>query len=355
MNNKGVKKKSSAVDNFTVSAHYLRVMAKELGAKGKKLNQLLLGTGISPGHFIKDDFKLTLDEQIIISRNAIDLIGEEDIGLRVGRRYTPETHGAIGFLVCSSPNVKAALSNFKRYHSMIFPFVDMQIRDYDNKLVIRIEEKQRLGDERLDRAAIECSVQSICAVIRSVLCEDLERAEVQFAYPPPTYAVRYRDYFPFPVYFSCEENSLVLEKEIALAKNPIASKANFALALTQCTKMIEELPLDEKPLTARTKRILLSAPPGTINEDTTAESLFISKRTFSRQLRKEGTSFRKLRDEILADIASQHLRDTDESIESIAVLLNYFDASNFRRAFKRWFQKTPENYRKEQRAIPTSN
>jgi AraC-like DNA-binding protein len=33
------------------------------------------------------------------------------------------------------------------------------------------------------------------------------------------------------------------------------------------------------------------------------------------------------------------------SVEAIAALLNYHDSANFRRAFKRWFQVSPDQYR----------
>ena len=71
----------------------------------------------------------------------------------------------------------------------------------------------------------------------------------------------------------------------------------------------------------------------------------MSKRTLARKLEQEGSGFRKIREEILSAQAASHVRDGLLSVEAIAALMNYHDSANFRRAFKRWFGQSPEQYR----------
>ncbi len=78
--------------------------------------------------------------------------------------------------------------------------------------------------------------------------------------------------------------------------------------------------------------------------------MFISKRTLARRLQSEGTAFRKIRDAILSQQAAAYLSDSNISVEAIAALLNYHDSANFRRAFKRWFKLSPDQYRQHLRA-----
>ena len=75
--------------------------------------------------------------------------------------------------------------------------------------------------------------------------------------------------------------------------------------------------------------------------------LFISKRTLARRLKLENSSFQKIRDEIMSQQASSYLLESDMSVNTIAALLNYHDGSNFRRALKRWFKMSPDQYRKQ--------
>ncbi|MEZ5481772.1 MAG: helix-turn-helix domain-containing protein [Porticoccaceae bacterium] len=82
---------------------------------------------------------------------------------------------------------------------------------------------------------------------------------------------------------------------------------------------------------------------------------FISKRTLARRLDAEESSFRVLREEILANLAADYLRDTDLTVEAIAAILNYHDSSSFRRAFKRWHNVTPQQFRQSQDKSRTSD
>jgi AraC-like DNA-binding protein len=92
---------------------------------------------------------------------------------------------------------------------------------------------------------------------------------------------------------------------------------------------------------------MLSHPLGELNEEDAAAILFVSKRTLARLLEKEGSSYKQIRDQILSQQASGYLRNSDLSVDAIAFLLNYYDSANFRRAFKRWFNLTPSQYREQ--------
>ena len=92
---------------------------------------------------------------------------------------------------------------------------------------------------------------------------------------------------------------------------------------------------------------MLDLPPGVLTEEEAAAALFIGKRTLSRRLKKEDTGFRQIREEVLSQQAADYLRGSNMSIDTIAALLNYHDSANFRRAFKRWFQLSPDKYRQQ--------
>ena len=56
-----------------------------------------------------------------------------------------------------------------------------------------------------------------------------------------------------------------------------------------------------------------------------------------------------------ANLAADYLRDTDLTVEAIAAILNYHDSSSFRRAFKRWHNVTPQQFRQSQDKSRTSD
>jgi AraC-like DNA-binding protein len=76
-----------------------------------------------------------------------------------------------------------------------------------------------------------------------------------------------------------------------------------------------------------------------------AKVLEVSDRSLRRQLREQGISFRGLLDELRMQIALKYLRTTKLANEDIALALGFSDATNFRRAFRRWTNKSPSEIR----------
>ncbi|MFA5523794.1 MAG: AraC family transcriptional regulator ligand-binding domain-containing protein [Tissierellales bacterium] len=328
-----------------ISVHYSRLLAREIGVGEKQLYRLLLGTAINPKDFIDDEILLTTKQQITIARNAYALCGDPGLGLRVGKMMTPETYGPLGFLVSSCANVGQAIEQFKKFLPSRIPLAALETRIEGAWLVCTLVVSHR-EDMTFYRGAIECISLSLLSLIESIQGGKLLAGKLACGYAAPSYKDRYRSSYSIPVEFDAAESCLLLPASLLAIANPIASKANYTLALKQCQAMSRQLSVVKSTTVSRTKQILLSGPPGTVSEQHVADSLFISRRTLARRLAAANTSFRQLRDELLADIAATNLLEAGETVESVAALLNYYDSSNFRRAFKRWHHMTPEKFRK---------
>ena len=64
-----------------------------------------------------------------------------------------------------------------------------------------------------------------------------------------------------------------------------------------------------------------------------------------RQLNQQGTTFVALLAELRREMAPALLRDGRHGVSEVAFLLGYEDPSAFRRAFKRWFGRSPRSLR----------
>jgi AraC-like DNA-binding protein len=76
-----------------------------------------------------------------------------------------------------------------------------------------------------------------------------------------------------------------------------------------------------------------------------AELVGASPRTVRHRLREEGTSWRRLLDELRFEHTRARLTRTDQAIAEIAWELGYADAAHFTRAFRRWAGVTPSAFR----------
>jgi AraC-like DNA-binding protein len=78
-----------------------------------------------------------------------------------------------------------------------------------------------------------------------------------------------------------------------------------------------------------------------------AQRLHISESTLQRRLAKEGTKYQGLLDEVRYRLALEYLHSTHLGTDEIAHLLGFNNATNFRRAFKRWSSMTPSEARQQ--------
>ena len=76
----------------------------------------------------------------------------------------------------------------------------------------------------------------------------------------------------------------------------------------------------------------------------------MSDRTLRRRLKDEGTTFDALLDELRRAMTQHYLEYPDMSLEQIALMVGYSEASAFRRAFRRWYGTSPAGYRRELKA-----
>lgn len=76
-----------------------------------------------------------------------------------------------------------------------------------------------------------------------------------------------------------------------------------------------------------------------------AERLHVSVRTMIRQLKRQGTSYQRIIDDIQKRRAAELLRITALTIDDVASRLGYADTANFGRACRRWFGVSPGKYR----------
>ncbi|MEC8569374.1 MAG: helix-turn-helix domain-containing protein, partial [Pseudomonadota bacterium] len=77
-----------------------------------------------------------------------------------------------------------------------------------------------------------------------------------------------------------------------------------------------------------------------------AERLNMSERTIKRHLQAQGTNFLQILSEVRFSEAKKLLHQQQYSIQDIADIVGYEEATNFIRAFKKNFGETPSQYRK---------
>jgi AraC-like DNA-binding protein len=85
-----------------------------------------------------------------------------------------------------------------------------------------------------------------------------------------------------------------------------------------------------------------------------ARHLAVHRRTLSRRLRAEGTSFRSVATQTRFETAKQLLADTNMTLAQISACLGFSEAAAFTHAFRRWSGTTPSSWRLASRPVEPS-
>lgn len=332
----------------SMPSSYSRLIARVLNLHERDLHLLLRATQLTSKQFVQEDLLITRQQQIQILHNALLLSSDKALGLLLGKQLTPLAHGAMGFLANSSPDFLTALKGFQIYSPTRNNFARVEVTVKGEWLEC-YHHTDFDGSSEIERCMSEAAAMSFFECAKFIIGREIDEAVTHFSHAEPEYSQRYRDYLPGEYTFSSAHTFVKIPLSVCLIPNVSANHENYLLAMRQCESMLSQLHYQKDSCNYQVQKMMLSSPPGQLCEESIAAELFISKRTLARRLSAEGTSYRQLRDEILSQQASSYLNDEHLSVEAIAALLNYHDSANFRRAFKRWFGMSPDQYRKSQR------
>jgi AraC-like DNA-binding protein len=82
-----------------------------------------------------------------------------------------------------------------------------------------------------------------------------------------------------------------------------------------------------------------------LTPDAVARAVAVSRRTLSRRVADEGTSFRHILDDVRREFACAFLQDRSLSIADVAFFLEYSEPAAFNRSFRRWTGCAPSEFR----------
>ena len=330
-------------NDASIPLSYSRIIGRVLGLQVRELPQLLKWTSVSLDTFLHDDGCISRQTQIQILKNAAALSTDPLWGLKLGRTLSSSTHGAMGFLINSSPNLLIALEAAQQFMPTRMSIITLQLHKLPDMVVCQVH---------FDRQVDATLAITLSEMITGIFFEHaefltgrtLDEVEIDFQHAKPDYP--YQDYLSGRHQFNQPYFSIRIPHSICLIPNSCANQHSYVLANHECEKILSQLSPTPNTVTYRVQKCLLSQRLGEVSEKDTASALFVSTRTLHRQLQKEQTSFKAIREQVLAKQAAAYLGNPQISIDAIAALLGYHDAANFRRAFRRWFATTPSEYRK---------
>lgn len=323
---------------------YTRMLAREQGLDHKGQQLLLRGTRLGPADLLELNTFIDAETQSVIVRNALQISHNPALGLRWGANLHLAAHGPLGTLIASSPTLGHAWKATEKFHDIRGGFARMEGHIASDHFAVIINMGIELDE--VGRFFCEAVLATMVNHLGMIIGKSDPALRVELAYSAPVHAQQYPAYLHAPCVFGKSRTKIVIPHGLALMPNPLACAETYAMALARCEQILLE---QKRPSTwsARVTELLRTNPGQIWTCEQVASHFHLSSRTLMRYLRDENTSYQTLRDSELGRQAKLSLMVSTNTVESVALSLGYQEASNFRRAFKRWFGITPQDFHAE--------
>lgn len=320
--------------------HLLRQTDKE----GLDRGELLRQAGLRESDLSDPDARIPLLRFLALWRAVLAILNRPDVGVRFGAEIRVRDVGLVGYLMLNSPTLGDALERVVRFGRILD-------EDYPPRLVVdgdraeyRWEPYRQLviAPERL----WDHELAGHLAVIRELVGLDLRPVAVHLPYTdPPRDLSAHRDFFRAPLEFGSDHSGLVFKREHL--DLPIRSAdATLGRYLEQHAEgVLEELAPDGGLVEKVERALWAEMKEGHLELERVASALAMSPRTLQRRLQSDGTSFSELREEFRRRMATLLLEDRELAVYEVAFLLGYSEPSTFYRAFRRWTDSSPRQFR----------
>ncbi len=326
------------------SATKLAAIVEALLKEGISPNEALCGVQVRLDELHSPATRISLNQMITASRNAIRLTKDPQLAFRIGTSIHLSTYGMFGYAMLSGTDFRKILEFAVKYHQLATPLAQIALEVTDKCAIWTITP---LPHPRIDVALYQFITEMQLGIHIS-----LSRDVMGSSFTPDKVAVTYRspecrnlaEFFECPVLFEQPTNQIVFDA-VWLDRAPtLGNRTTHAAMLAICDDLLVDI-VQRGGVAGRVRQVLLQDIANCPSFETLAKLLRTPPRTLRRQLRAQNTSFRKLIDELRAHVAIKYLRDTDMTSEDIALALGFSDAANFRHAFRRWTKESPSMFK----------
>jgi AraC-like DNA-binding protein len=313
--------------------------------RGCPAGEILRNVNLTVDEVHSPKSRISLSELMTACENAIRLASDPHLPYRIGTSIHISTYGMYGFAILCCPDFRKAMAFAELYHALAAPLATIEFTEADGIASWVIEPNARAAtDPQVYRFITEMQIGIHISLMRDIMGPAFTPDQISLAYRQADDFGLPAEQIGCPLSFAAKTNRIVFRSEWLDQAANLGNRTTYPTVVALCDDLLSELK-SRIGVAGDIRALLLRelANPPTLA--TIAKRLEVSDRSLRRQLREQGISFRGLLDELRMQVALKYLRTTRLANEDIALALGFSDAANFRRAFRRWTNKSPSEIR----------
>ncbi|MFD7490293.1 AraC family transcriptional regulator [Streptomyces mirabilis] len=346
-NTPGTSRSTSA----TIQPNILSYLVTVADERGNDLRPLLEQVGLDETVMRSAALRVSYRQGSAVIRRALELTGDEHLGLKVGAAQHLTAWGLLGFALMADDTLRHAIETGVKYQNLSGAMVvwSAGIGEEDGAFVLRAELPDPATDPAVAVFLIEEGLASVVTLSRLAVGSAFAPRVVEFAFPPPRRSEPYGAVFGCPVRFGAPANRMVIDPAWARARMPGRDPVTYASTL--------EL-LDAQLASRRDQQDLLEVLEISVAQSLPAIPSFAeqarrhatSERTLRRRLADCDTTYEALVEGVRRERVEQLLLRPELTLRDIARRAGFSDERALRRAVHRWHGTSPVHLRARMRA-----
>lgn len=329
----------------TTSGTWGRIISECLKDAGVRPQRLFEEAGLDYEQSITPDSRIPDAKLRHLYPLCAQATGNADFCFHLSQYVKAHSFHALGMAILVSKNVEDALQRFCRHSAIISDSGHIEIVYTGEHCRFEVfSQVDEQGDRLLPPEIITCFILGVINMMREIT-EDraLSPVTVDLCQSKPQNTAAFEERFQCPIEFSQAREVLIYKRTDI--QNPVRY-SNDSLA-RQHDEITEAFIQNMSPgfEDALYRQILKELPNGELSAEKLASRLNMSLRKLQNKLQSENTTYQQLLDKARMELAKKYLSNTHYSITEVTFLLGFASSASFCRAFKRWFDCSPSEYR----------
>lgn len=319
-------------------------------AEGLPIQALLDQAGIQTDLLHLETFTIPYGQLNALVSLMLEASEDPLLGLRFGKSFAFDYLPEMGTFISTSKTPRDALRALSWVSLLLVPFLNAELFEKQGLAYLTCHFPKDTP-EPVERFYVESFFSTVLALGEAFTDQSYEVEKVTLAYKLQGSLKSYQRLFNGTVEAGAQYHSLVV-------KSPVLDSP-MTYPMPELNKQAESLVserisriLNKGAFIDQAKALLLENNAGIdMTIDNMAVLLGVTARTLQRRLKEKDTSFSELQDQAKFQFAKQLLGESHETMDAISVQLGFSDRRSFSRAFSRWCDETPSDFRKRQLGV----